>query len=83
MGECRQQKHIQHAPSMKTECDYLSGGFKNGHIHNDLTQNGEPQRYSCGTQKKKRKKPAYFKMNDGFSKLAIFLQCLFKKLVHI
>ena len=21
MGECRQQKHTQHAPSMKTECD--------------------------------------------------------------
>ena len=49
-GECWKQKHTQHAPSVKTECDYLSGGFKNGHIHKDLTQNGEPQRYSCGTQ---------------------------------
>ena len=30
-------------------------GLKNGHIHKNLTQNGEPQRYSWGTQKKKKK----------------------------
>ena len=24
-GECRQQKHTQHAPFTKTECDYLNG----------------------------------------------------------
>ena len=24
-GECHQQKHTQHAPSTKTECDYLNG----------------------------------------------------------
>ena len=24
-GECQQQKHTQHAPSTKTECDYLNG----------------------------------------------------------
>ena len=24
-GECRQEKHTQHAPSTKTECDYLNG----------------------------------------------------------
>ena len=29
-------------------------GLKNGHIRKNLTQNGEPQRYSWGTQKKKR-----------------------------
>ena len=28
-GECRQQKHTQHAPSPKTECDYLYGWIKN------------------------------------------------------
>ena len=28
-GECRQQKHTQHAPSMKMECDYLNGWIKN------------------------------------------------------
>ena len=27
-GECRQQKHIQHAPSTKTECYYLNGWIK-------------------------------------------------------
>ena len=39
---------------MKMECDYLSGWIKNGHICKNLTQNGEPQRYSWGTQKKKK-----------------------------
>ena len=28
MGECQQQKHTQHAPAMKTECDYLYGWIK-------------------------------------------------------
>ena len=27
-GECRQQKHTQHTPSTKTECDYLNGWIK-------------------------------------------------------
>ena len=27
-GECRQQKHAQHAPSTKTKCDYLNGWIK-------------------------------------------------------
>ena len=53
MGECQQQKHTQHAPSMKTELDYLYGWNKKGHIHKILTQNGEPQRYSWGMLKKK------------------------------
>ena len=30
-------------------------GLKNSHIGKNLTQNGEPQRYSWGTQKKKEK----------------------------
>ena len=30
-------------------------GLKNGHIHTNFTPNGEPQRYSWGTQKKKKK----------------------------
>ena len=57
-GECQQQKHAQHAPSTKTECDYLIGWIKNGHIRKNLTQNGEQQTYSWGTQKKK-KNPLY------------------------
>ena len=40
--------------SMKTECNYLNGWIKkNGHIRKNLARNGEPQRYSWGTQKKK------------------------------
>ena len=31
-------------------------GLKNSHIHKNLTHNGEPQRYSWGTQKKKKKR---------------------------
>ena len=29
-GECGQQKHTQHAPFTKTECDYLNGWIKKG-----------------------------------------------------
>ena len=32
------KKHTQHAPSTKTECDYLNGWIKNGHIRKNLTQ---------------------------------------------
>ena len=54
MGEYPQQKHTQHAPSMKMECDYLNGCIKkNSHIRKNLTHNGEPQRSSWATQKKK------------------------------
>ena len=45
--------------STKTECDYLNGWIKKkkiGHIRKNLTQTGEPQRCSWGTQKKKKKK---------------------------
>ena len=31
-------------------------GLKNGHIRENVTQNGEPQGYSWGTQKMKKKK---------------------------
>ena len=27
-GECQKQKHTQHSPSTKTECDYLSAWIK-------------------------------------------------------
>ena len=34
----------------------LMVGLKNGHIRKNLTQSGEHQRYSWGTQKKKKQK---------------------------
>ena len=40
--------------SMKTECDYLYGLLENGHIHKNLTQNGEPQRYSWEHGRRRR-----------------------------
>ena len=53
MGECRQQKHTQHAPSMKTECNYLNGWIKKTVTYAKISpKSGEPQRYSWGTQKK-------------------------------
>ena len=40
--------------STKTECDYLKGWIKKMVTYTKyLTQNGEPQRHSWGTQKKK------------------------------
>ena len=36
---------------MKTESNYLNGWIRNGHMR----KNGEPQRSSWGTQKKKKK----------------------------
>ena len=37
------------------ECDYLNGWIKkkHGHIRKNLTQNGESERHSWRTQKKK------------------------------
>ena len=41
-GEYRQQNHTQHAPSTKTDCDYLYVWIKNnGRIRKNLTKNGE------------------------------------------
>ena len=56
-GECWQQKHTQHAPSTKKECDYLNGWIKK-RSHRQKSHpkfNGEPQRSSWGMQKKKKK----------------------------
>ena len=56
MGECRQQKHTQHAPSTKTECDYLNGWIKK----RSHTQKSHPKvvnpRDIAGERKKKKKK---------------------------
>ena len=53
-GECRQQKHTQHAPSTKTECGYLCGWIiKRSHTQN-LTKNSELQRYSWKRRRRKR-----------------------------
>ena len=41
---------------MKTECDYLYGWIKNGHIRKNLTQNGEPQVIAGITEEEEKKK---------------------------
>ena len=56
MGECWQHKHTQHTPSTKTECDYLYGWIKNGHICNNLSQNGETLRYSWEPKRRRRRR---------------------------
>ena len=48
MGECWQQKHTEHAPTTKMECDYLNGWIEKLVTCKNLTQNGEPQRQSWG-----------------------------------
>ena len=51
-GECRQQKHAQHAPSTKMECDYLCGWTKkNGHIRNNLAQMVKPRAIAGNAEK--------------------------------
>ena len=55
MGECWQQKHIQHATSTKTECDYLYGWIRKWW----QTQKCHPKWWTpeikLGRQKKKKK----------------------------
>ena len=55
-GECRQQKNTQHAPSTKTECDFLNGWIKK----RSHTQKSHPKvvnpRDIAGERKKKKKK---------------------------
>ena len=42
-------------PSTKTECDYLDGWIKNGHIIcKNLTQNGEPR--DIGGERRRRRR---------------------------
>ena len=52
-GWMRQQKHTQHAPSTKMECDCLCGWIENGRIRKNLIQNGEPQRSSWVRRRRK------------------------------
>ena len=52
-----QWSFIVHVLSTKTECDYLNDWIKKTVTYTKiLTQKGEPQRYSWGTLKKKKKK---------------------------
>ena len=52
--------------STETEYDYLCSWIKNGHIRKNLTQNGEPQRYSWETQKKKKSWLQYSKVHQSW-----------------
>ena len=45
-----------HRPRRRNVTTSTVGVKRNGHIRKNLTQNGEPQRYSWGTQKKKKKR---------------------------
>ena len=55
-GECRQQKHTQHAPSTKTECDYLNGWIRKW----SHTQNSHPEmvnpRDIAGERRRRRRR---------------------------
>ena len=55
------------ACTIHAECDYLKGSIKNGHIRKNLIQNGEPQRYSWETQKKKKGLQISQKSNPYFN----------------
>ena len=58
-GECRQQKHTQHAPFMKTECDYFNGWIKKMITCAEVSpKNGEPPR-SNWERRRRRKRLRY------------------------
>ena len=55
-GECWQQEHTQHTPTMKTEYDYLSGWIqKQSHMQKCHPEWWTPET-KLGMQKKKNKK---------------------------
>ena len=53
-GDCRQQKHTQHALSTKTECDTLNGWIKKRSHSQKSHPKWWPQEIYPGTQKKKK-----------------------------
>ena len=65
MGEFRQQKHTQNAPSTKTECDYLDGWIKKRSRKN-LTQKVVNPRDIAGERKKKNNKQTNKKTPSDF-----------------
>ena len=57
MGECGQQKHTQHAPFTKTECDYLNGWIKKrSYTQKCHPKKGEPQSYSWEGRRRRRRR---------------------------
>ena len=56
MGEGQKQNHAQHAPYLKTCCDYLNGSYMIIHICKGPTYTLSPSFFKRGTMKKKRKK---------------------------
>ena len=56
MGECRQQKHTQHAPSTKMECDYLNGWIKKRSHSQESHPKVVNPRDIAGERKKKQQK---------------------------
>ena len=57
MGECWQQKHPQHAPSTKTECDYLNGWIKKrSHAQKSHPKVVNPRDIAGERRKKEREK---------------------------
>ena len=46
-------KNTHHAPSMKTECDYLNGWIKNGQMRKNFTQVVNPRDIS-GQRRRRR-----------------------------
>ena len=60
-GQCWQQKHTQHVPSTKMECDYLYGWIKkkNGHICTNLTQKMVNSRDIAGNTEEEEENCSY------------------------
>ena len=55
-GECRQQKHAQHAPSTKMECDHLYVWINN---KKHTQKKNKKQKKTKQTNKKKKKERSH------------------------
>ena len=85
-GECQQQKHTQHAPSTKTECDYLNGWIKKqSHMQKSHPKVVNPRDIAGERTKKKKKGTGYgiglksLQFANKMNNVNIYICTLYKK----
>ena len=73
MGECWQEKHTQHAPSTKMECDYLNSWIK----QQSLTQKSSPKmvnpRDLAGEHRRRNRRRPFYHLYRLYGLCQIFL----------
>ena len=79
---CTDSKDCAQVPFTKMECDFLNSWIKKWSHAKNLTQNGEPQRSSWGTQQKTKKKNQQLSFLTNSATLQLLFQFISRK-VHI